>query len=402
MNAFAPLIESIAPDAPVVGRMVPWLDVDAPFRVHWRRLAEMAGQANPFYEEWYLLPSLAEFDPAGGVRLFTISVQDASGQGRLVGLMPLVRAARYGRWPIAHISNWLHPNIFLGEPLIAKGFEQHFWRELLTLCDGAAGWSLFLHMNRHYAHGASAEALRQIAGQDARPYAIVQSEERALLRIDGTSAEDYATAALTGKKRKELRRQASRLSELGTVTRQRLEGRAAIDGLDAWMADFLALEDKGWKGQARSALACDPRNMTLFRQALFGAAQAERLQLLDIRLGERPIAMLANFITPPTAFSFKTAYDEDFARFSPGVLLQMDNLGLLNRADLESCDSCAAPDHPMIDSIWRERCTIARMSIGIGGGARRRLFARLLNAELRRMPNNKHRSVGAVKQELAV
>ncbi len=381
---------------PVAGQMVRWRDIDVGFRKQWRELAASAGQANPFYEEWYLLPSLKAFDPAGKVTLFALHTDaGAAGQGQLVGLMPLARAARYGRWPIAHISNWLHPNIFLGEPLIVAGYEHIFWRTLLTHCDGEAGRSLFLHMNRHYADGASAKALREVSADDTRPFAIVQSEERAMLSIDGTAPEDYAAAALTGKKRKELRRQANRLADLGVVTHQKLEGHAAIAGLDAWMADFLMLEAKGWKGQAGSALACDPRTMALFRQALFGAAEAGRLQLLDIRLDERPIAMLANFIAPPAAFSFKTAYDEDYARFSPGVLLQMDNLALLNRVDLKSCDSCAAPDHPMIDSIWRERCTVARMSIGIGGPARRGLFARLLKAELGRMPSHhKNQPVG--------
>jgi CelD/BcsL family acetyltransferase involved in cellulose biosynthesis len=403
MNAFAPVLESNSPlpDASALGRMVPWRDVDLGFRVQWRELAASAGQANPFYEEWYLLPSLAAFDPAGKVQLFALFADDnAAGQKRLVGLMPLIRTARYGRWPIAHISNWLHPNIFLGEPLIVAGYEQAFWRVLLAQYDKDAGRSLFLHMNRHYADGESAKALRHISALDARPFAVVQSEERAMLSIVGTAPDDYAAAALTGKKRKELRRQANRLSDFGVVTHQKMEGQSAIAGLDAWMADFLALEAMGWKGKAGSALACDPRTMTLFRQALFGAAEAGRLQLLDIRLDETPIAMLANFIAPPAAFSFKTAYDEDYARFSPGVLLQMDNLDLLNRADLKSCDSCAAPDHPMIDSIWRERCTVARMSIGIGGTARRAVFGRLLKAELGRMPTrDENRHIGNPKTE---
>ncbi|MBK8375584.1 MAG: hypothetical protein IPL18_12200 [Sphingomonadales bacterium] len=54
----------------------------------------------------------------------------------------------------------------------------------------------------------------------------------------------------------------------------------------------------------------------------------------------------------PGSFSFKTAFDEDHARFSPGVLLQIENLKLLEKAGLDWCDSCAAQDHPMIDSLW--------------------------------------------------
>ena len=76
--------------------------------------------------------------------------------------------------------------------------------------------------------------------------------------------------------------------------------------------------------------------------ALMGAALRWRLERLAIRLDGKPLAMLATFLCSPGAFSFKTAFDESFARFSPGVLLQRENLELLARADIDWVDSCAA------------------------------------------------------------
>lgn len=96
--------------------------------------------------------------------------------------------------------------------------------------------------------------------------------------------------------------------------------------------------------------------------------------------------MLASFLTPPGAYSFKTAFDERYSRFSPGVLLQRENLDILERGDIEWSDSCAAADHPMIDHLWRERRTMARLSIAIGGPLRRRLFRSFVRAELVRNP----------------
>ena len=93
--------------------------------------------------------------------------------------------------------------------------------------------------------------------------------------------------------------------------------------------------------------------------------------------------MLATFLSPPAAFSYKTAYDERLARFSPGVLLQRENLALLSRDDIDWCDSCASADHPMIDHLWRERRAIGRYSIAIGGTARRAAFRLLSLAENR-------------------
>jgi hypothetical protein len=45
--------------------------------------------------------------------------------------------------------------------------------------------------------------------------------------------------------------------------------------------------------------------------------------------------MLASFVCPPGAFSYKTAFDERYARFSPGVLLQCENLSLLARPEID-------------------------------------------------------------------
>ena len=98
--------------------------------------------------------------------------------------------------------------------------------------------------------------------------------------------------------------------------------------------------------------------------------------------------MLATFLTPPGAFSFKTVYDESFSRYSPGVLLQKENLDLLAREDIAWCDSCAAPDHPMIDHFWRGQRSMVALNLAIGGQARRTLGKSLIAFESRRF----HRS----------
>ena len=159
-----------------------------------------------------------------------------------------------------------------------------------------------------------------------------------------------------------------------------------MDGIEAWIEHFLALEARGWKGSAGSALACAGETAGLFRESMTAAAERGCLERLSLELDGAPIAMLATLITPPGAFSYKTTFDEHFARFSPGVLLQLENLALLERPDVRWADSCAAPDHPMIDSLWRERRVIGRFSIAIGGTARRALFRRIVALEMSRNP----------------
>lgn len=341
----------------------------------WDALARRASEANPFYESWYLLPSLRHLASGECVEMLRFE-----RDGRLAGLLPIVRSRHYYRWPVPNMAGWLHANAFLGAPLIERGAEQAFWRALLAWADGSARSAMFLHLRAIPLGGPVHRGLEDALGN--RTAAIVHREERALLRSD-LSPGAYLEASLSGKKRKEIRRQWNRLGECGEVTVERL---GSSDGLQGWIDEFLALEAAGWKGNAGSALASLNTTRTLFREALSGAAAGARLERLALRLDGKPIAMLATFLTPPGAFSFKTAFDESFARFSPGVLLQREYLDVLARADIAWTDSCAAQDHPMIDHLWRERRVLGRLSIAIGGPVRRALFQRFMSAELARNP----------------
>jgi hypothetical protein len=154
-------------------------------------------------------------------------------------------------------------------------------------------------------------------------------------------------------------------------------------GIEQWADRFLALEASGWKGESRSALASSPQTAALFREALAGGAARGKLLRLSLTLDGRPIAMLTSFLSAPGAFGFKIAFDEEFSRYSPGVLLQRENLRILERDDIAWSDSCAGPDNKMISQLWPQRREIGRISIAIGGRLRRALFAGLLGAELR-------------------
>ena len=96
--------------------------------------------------------------------------------------------------------------------------------------------------------------------------------------------------------------------------------------------------------------------------------------MLRLDLNGRPIAMLVNFRHGEGAFSFKIAIDEELGRFSPGVLIEIANLhAVQGDPDIAWMDSCAAPGHPMIDSLWAERRTIVQYRIALRGAGTRRL-----------------------------
>jgi hypothetical protein len=226
----------------------PVTEIDANFVDAWSELAGQASEPNIFYEPWFLRPGLEQFDHHPDLRLFLLWAGEP-GHSPLLGLLPLGPASRFGRWPVPNVQNWMHHNCFLGTPLVREGFEKLFWEQLLTALD-AGDWPGFLHINGMTIGGALDQALRAVSRDQKRRCDLVHSEARALLQSD-LGSEAYYNATVRGKKRKELRRQAKRLDELGEVTYGR---HLDAHGLDQWIDEFLQLEHQGWKGYGGSAL----------------------------------------------------------------------------------------------------------------------------------------------------
>jgi CelD/BcsL family acetyltransferase involved in cellulose biosynthesis len=337
----------------------------------WTVLAAHASEPNVFAEHWFVAAALRTLPGSCDVRLLEVR----RGR-RLIGLFLFEIVRGYARLPVRVVRNWCHDHAFLGTPLVAAGEERAFWAATLDALNAAGLPANLIHLWR-MAEGGPVE--RAFGG------AIVHRRIRAFLN-SSLSPAAYYEQAVRGKKRKELRRQRNRLGDLGRVEARILADRAELDG---WCDAYLALEQAGWKGKEGTALACAPESEAFFREAVAGAWEAGRLQFRRLDLDGRPVAMLVNFLSSPGSFSFKTAFDEGFAAYSPGVQLQIENLDLLDRPDIDWMDSCAVQDHPMIDSLWTERRAIVRCTLPLKGVKRRALWAacralELASARLRR------------------
>lgn len=360
--------------APLAVRVVDPLALSPELAAAWDRLARDASEPNPFAERWCLQSALHLLDPGRHARL--LLVRDGC-DGPVIGIMPIAAAAYYGRLPLRHVTGWAHPNHFLGVPLVRAGLESLFWSILLGWCDAAPWARTLVQVPRLTEHGPLHRALVEVARARGGETETVHREERALLE-SSLSPEDYWDAAVRPKKRKELRRQANRLAEQGAVRFRRWQ---AGEPIEPWIDAFLDLEARGWKGRAGSALASHSDTEAWFRAILTAAGEAGKLDMRALDLDERPLAMLINFLAPPGGFSFKTAFDEDYARFSPGVLLQQVNLDLLDDPHIAWVDSCAAPGHPMIDSVWRERRALVWVNVPLSAASDRLRFGLLTKAE---------------------
>ena len=317
-----------------------------------------------------LLAALRHCDNGAGSAAAAQLAVARDATGALIGLMPLVRSPRFGRLPLPALSNWGHPNAFLNAISIAQGAEDEFWRAIIQSASQTRLTAPLLHITQLPQHGPVHRGLLSAANALNLPVIIDDAVTRAALATND-SADAYWDDSVRAKKRKELRRQWARLSEQGVLTTDHL-------GKDAdpapWIAEFLTLEASGWKGANGSSLSSNADTDAFFNEAMRAAHAAGQLDLTALRIDGRAIAMLITLVGGNCGFSFKTAFDEGFARFSPGVLLQRESLGLLVDRQLDWIDSCAAQDHPMIDSLWRERRHIVSVVLPLPGRTNAMLF----------------------------
>jgi hypothetical protein len=148
--------------------------------------------------------------------------------------------------------------------------------------------------------------------------------------------------------------------------------------VSAALEDFFALEASGWKGAAGTAAAQTPAIRQFMETAVAGLAVQRQAGVARLVHAGRTIAADIVLRAREGAWIWKVAYDEAFAQASPGVLLALDaTRTLLADPTLAWCDSCAGPDHPMIDRLWGERRTIVDRLIalepGLGFAAARRI-----------------------------
>ncbi|WP_422024652.1 GNAT family N-acetyltransferase [Pyruvatibacter mobilis] len=334
-----------------------WLtheDAAGPQRNAWRELAANASEPNPFYEDHLLLPALQHLSGNTDIRL--LAIEDRLEPGRLIAFLPVKVSHTCRGLPLPTATAWRSIHTFLATPLIRKGCEWDGMRAIVRSLR-QAGLKL-IRMPHMAADGPVAEALSVLTSTNSLAVATSRSFERALLK-SGHDGESYIAESVSKKKRKEYARQSRRLADLGEVTFETADmcDEAAVEGI---ALEFLELELASWKGRAGTAIAQRPAEARFFFDACRAAAAAGKLFPLTMRVDGAPVATILNFGGSGSdgtgQFSFKIAHDESYARYSPGVLLELElTRRLLDTPGIAFTDSCANPDHPMIDHLWRER-----------------------------------------------
>jgi len=169
----------------------------------------------------------------------------------------------------------------------------------------------------------------------------------------------------SGSTRKKLRQDWNRLSSLGAV--DVLNDRSPA-GVEQAFETFLAMEKASWKGEQGTALLSDPHDAAFVRRLLHNLATQRDASVALLRVDGAAIAAQVLMYCGSTAYTWKTAFDAKFSKYSPGALL-VDRVTeeLFAGSDIQAINSCAAEDSFM-GQLWAGRRDMVDMLIDIGPG----------------------------------
>jgi len=346
--------------------------IESDFRVEWRPLPELARIAtewqslaaralepNVFLEPAFALAAVPVFGGNVGAGL----VWSRASPLRLMGFFPArIERRRYGiALPV--LVGWTHPFGPLGMPLIdrdAGAAVISAWFDHLASHPDMPRLLLVPYLP---VAGPVAQAFAAALAQRDGKCISLAGHQRALMAPAG-AREHYLDHAVGAKKRKELRRQRKRLAEASPLVSSTVSEPSAMA---AALGDFLELEAAGWKGRAGTAASSRDSIRDFMEKAVTGLAREGKARIARLSAGDQPIAAIVTLQSGATAWCWKIAYDEAYARFSPGVQLLLEvSQALLDDPNVACADSCATADHPMIDHIWRERLGLSDRLMHLG------------------------------------
>jgi len=328
----------------------------------WTALAARAAVPNVFMDPAVALAYAESWpDP---VRVI-LSWQDEAeaGEARLVGVWLLVERVTRSSWPWKALVSPAGPVAYLGTPVIDRDCAAPVLGAMLETIRKAPGLPKLLQSGDMSGGSQVMEALESVLAGGAGHARVLETRSRARL----TSGEDPKAFWAKSMSARRLQGFARKRRQLGKEGKLVFTCVDAPDAVLAGLEEFLRLEASGWKARRQSALACDAATDRFTRRMVTDLSRRRLVSIHALRLDGAPVAMWVVLFSGDAAYTWRTAYDEAFRRFSPGILLLEDTTArLLTQPAVSFTDSCNHRDVGHQADRWPERHEVRDLLIDAG------------------------------------
>jgi CelD/BcsL family acetyltransferase involved in cellulose biosynthesis len=311
-------------------------------------------------------PSNAFMDPAAlraasATNFAKIRVLLAWDEGqeprKLVGLWAL-RMRKIAPFWLATLEALPYNYAFLSTPVIDHDFVDQVIPAFLDAIAENPDMPRVINLPSFNADSAAYEVLvKTLAARAGQQLELAENSRPFVTREFGIKR--------SGSTRKKLRQDWKRLCATGAADVVNDRTPAAVQ---AAFETFLALEAGSWKGARGTALLCDKPDAAFVRRLIGELADQGNASVALLRVDARPIAAQVLMYCGATAYTWKTAFDAEYAKYSPGALL-VDKVTeeLFSGPAIDAIDSCAV-EESFMGQLWAGRRKMIDVLIDVGPG----------------------------------
>lgn len=280
-----------------------------------------------------------------------------NGRDQLVGAWALRKASITPLGP-AYLGGPPHFYSFLSNPVVDPAHRDAVMAAFFDAIAADPALPKLLRLQYLDADDATFAAIIAAVSARGAPSRIMSDRERPYLAGD-------ADRKRSGSTRKKLRQDWNRLSATGAVDIVNVREPAATrEAFDV----FLKLEAASWKGTRGTAVLSDDSHAAFVRHFIANLATDDSASVALLHVDGKPIAAQVVLYDGTMAYTWKTAYDTDYAKYSPGALL-VDRISedLLAGDGVTAIESCS-PDGGFMATLWTGRRRTVDLLIGLNPG----------------------------------
>lgn len=331
----------------------------------WRELSASSLESNPLFGPDCVIPA-ATFLPYGE----HISLVVAEEDGRFYGAFPLLLQGRSEAdlTPVAGLRRRvLTTNVrrfrFSGTPLLHRDRAD------------AAARAIFEHLRDARRSIGAGVVFMDCVARDGATYAVLRGAlatgdvravtyhewHRPLIRRRSEEEIGHFNSQRTNRRFSRQRRGLERLLGAPLVLGDRSDDPNAVE-------DFLALESAGYKGREGIDLRSHLGEAQWLTEMCRRLREAGGLSVVSLNGGDQMVAMEILIRAGDGWFELFTAYDERFAKYSPGILLQRELFKyVFTHSDAEWMDSCTYEGNETMEFLYPDRIGLVATMVVTGG-----------------------------------
>lgn len=328
----------------------------------WRDLVDRALEPNAFMEPGLVLA--AELAGKGPIRvLLAWGAACADSSIRLLGAWAFGCHRSSSGLPVTVLKTPVHDHAYLGLPVLDRERGGQVLRQMLDEVSREPDLPKVIEIASLEEGGAFGRLFADCLAERRTSFIRLDPRLRPQLRL---KAPRNAPPPLSASRVRALGRRRRHLASVGDVASTT---HMAPSDVDAALDELLVLEGAGWKGRASRrgrAIRRDPLLEQFFRAAVSGLAAEGLATITALRCDGRPVAMQLTIRSGVTAFTWKSAYDEEFRSCAPGLLLLKDLTDVFwSDENLKMIDSCNHRDDGYMAEFWKDRRSVADILLDV-------------------------------------